>query len=180
MVQQQPDSEHQDAGLQSLRLVHTSLPERNLDIIFRSGEATEVLERARLPTIFTLLSQRCLRWLGPRSQNGGGPNTQRPSVRGALRRFQAQRPTQTVVQRYLQKRHEVCWNRHVVLASWENLAESRDSWRDAVNGGTKQAERDRTDHQKKKRAARKSSSADGVRSFRYKVRRFDTSRLDTN
>ena len=39
VVQQQPNSEHQDAGLQSLPLVDTSLLERNLDIIFRSGEA---------------------------------------------------------------------------------------------------------------------------------------------
>ena len=41
-----------------------------------------------------------------------------------------------------------------------------------MHGGTKQADRDRTDHQKKKGAARKSSSADGVRSFRYKLKSF--------
>ena len=43
------------------------------------------------------------------------------------------------------------------IQSWESLAESRDSWRAAVHCGTKQAEQDRTDHLKEKRAARKRS-----------------------
>ena len=43
------------------------------------------------------------------------------------------------------------------IQSWESLAESRDSWRAAVHCGTKQAEQDRTNHLKEKRAARKRS-----------------------
>ena len=78
---------------------------------------TVVLERAGLPSIFMLLSQRRLRWLGHvrRMADGRIPKLQRLAVRGTLKRCQIQRPPKTAFQRHLQERPEECINRHPVM-----------------------------------------------------------------
>ena len=118
---------------------------------------TDVLERAGLPSIFTLLSQRRLRWLGHvrRMDDGRIPKDLLYGELASGARSQG-RPRL----RYSDtcKRDMKCSAIDTKL--WEGLAVSRDSWRATVKSGTKQAEQDRNDHQRKKRAARKSSTAE--------------------
>ena len=115
---------------------------------------TVVLERAGLPSIFMLLSQRRLRWLGHvrRMADGRIPKDllYGELSRGARSRGRPRLRFKDTCKRDLK-------SASIDIQSWESLAESRDSWRAAVHCGTKQAEQDRTDHLKEKRAARKRS-----------------------
>jgi hypothetical protein len=156
--QQQPDSEYQDADMHSLCLVHSSLLQRNLDSIRLSEEKqlnsfhlrclrhilgikwqdkvpnTDVLERVRLPTIFTLLSQCRLHWLGHvhRMEDGRMPTDllygelsggSRPQGRPRLR-------FKDFFKRDMKRAG-------INTQSWESLADSQDSWRAAVQSGAK-------------------------------------------
>ena len=115
---------------------------------------TVVLERAGPPSIFMLLSQRRLRWLGHvrRMADGRIPKDllYGELSRGARSRGRPRLRFKDTCKRDLK-------SASIDIQSWESLAESRDSWRAAVHCGTKQAEQDRTDHLKEKRAARKRS-----------------------
>ena len=84
--QPQTDSEDKDGGVQCLRCQHTDALYRDVDLICQTGEKTqflppekyppypwhilarvsntEVLARTNLPSMYTLLRQRRLRWLG--------------------------------------------------------------------------------------------------------------------
>ena len=110
---------------------------------------TDVLEQAGLPTIFTLLSQRRIRWLGHvrRMKDGRIPKDllydelsegSRPRGRPRLR-------FKDTCKRDLK-------SARIEAQSWEDLAESRDRWRAAVHSGTAQAEQARIDQQKEKRS----------------------------
>ena len=115
---------------------------------------TVVLERAGLPSIFMLLSQRRLRWLGHvrRMADGRIPKDllYGELSRGARSRGRPRLRFKDTCKRDLK-------SASIDIQSWESLAESWDSWRAAVHCGTKQAKQDRTDHLKEKRAARKRS-----------------------
>ena len=101
-----------------------------------------------------LLSQRRLRWLGHvrRMADGRIPKDllYGELSRGARSRGRPRLRFKDTCKRDLK-------SASIDIQSWESLAESRDSWRAAVHCGTKQAEQDRTDHLKEKRAARKRS-----------------------
>ena len=115
---------------------------------------TDVLERAGLPSIFTLLSQRRLRWLGHvrRMDDGRIP---KDLLYGELASGARSQGRPRLRYKDTCKRDMKC--SAICIQSWESLAECRDPWRTAVQSGTKQAEQDRTDCQRKKRAARKSA-----------------------
>ena len=115
---------------------------------------TVVLERAGLPSIFMLLSQRRLRWLGHVRRMADG-RIPKDLLYGELSRGARSRGCPRL--RFKDTCKRDLKSASIDIQSWESLAESRDSWRAAVHCGTKQAEQDRTDHLKEKRAARKRS-----------------------
>ena len=117
---------------------------------------TDVLEQAGLPTIFTLLSQRRLRWLGHvrRMEDGRIP---KDLLYGEL--SEGSRPRGRPRLRFKDTCKRDLRSARIETQSWEDLAESRDRWRAAVHSGTAQAEQVRTDQQKEKRAVRKSRSS---------------------
>ena len=67
---------------------------------------TDVLKEAGLPTIFTLLSQRRLRWLGHVPPNEGWQNTEGPALWRALRRLETPWPPPAALQGHVQTRPE--------------------------------------------------------------------------
>ena len=115
---------------------------------------TVVLERAGLPSIFMLLSQRRLCWLGHVRRMADG-RIPKDLLYGELSRGARSRGRPRLCFKDTCKRD--LKSASIDIQSWESLAESRDSWRAAVHCGTKKAEQDRTDHLKEKRAARKRS-----------------------
>ena len=117
---------------------------------------TDVLEQAGLPTIFTLLSQRRLRWLGHvrRMEDGRIP---KDLLYGDL--SEGSRPRGRPRLRFKDTCKRDLKSARIEVQSWEDMAESRDRWRAAVRSGTAQAEQARIDQQKEKRAARKSRSS---------------------
>ena len=112
---------------------------------------TDVLEQAGLPTIFTLLSQRRLRWLGHvcRMKDGRIP---KDLLYGEL--SEGSRPHGLPRLRFKDTCKRDLKRTRIEAQSWEDLAESRDRWRAAVHSGNAQAEQARIDQQKEKRAAR--------------------------
>ena len=115
---------------------------------------TDVLERAGLPSVFTLLSQRRLRWLGHirRMDDGRIPKDKALS--------ESSRSRSHPKLRYKDTCKRDIKSAGIDIQSWGSLAETRDFWRTAVQGRTKQAERNRADCLKKKRFTRKCSSTD--------------------
>ena len=103
---------------------------------------TEVLGRAGLPSIFTLLSQHRLRWLGHvrRMEDGCIP---KDLLYGELASGTRSPGHPRLRYKDTCKRDMKCSARD--SQSWESLAESRDSWHAAVDSGTKQAVQDRID-----------------------------------
>ena len=93
---------------------------------------TVVLERAGLPSIFMLLSQRRLRWLGHvrRMADGRIPKDllYGELSRGARSRGRPRLRFKDTCKRDLK-------SASIDIQSWESLAESRDSWRAAVHCG---------------------------------------------
>ena len=116
MAQQQPDAEYQDAGVQSLCLIHTPLLQPKLVVIRCLEEVPEYLQSAlhsahsgdqmagqhpkhrRTLTSWTAIHLHSPQQVpsplaGPRPVNGGWQNTEGPALRGALRRFETPRPS---------------------------------------------------------------------------------------
>lgn len=118
---------------------------------------TEVLERAGLPSIFALLTQRRLRWLGHirRMDDGRIP---KDLLYGELAEGARSRGRPSL--RYKDTCKRDLKAASIDIDSWESLAEDRGAWRSAIHSGIKQAETVRIETQKQKRAQRKSSSAD--------------------
>ena len=117
---------------------------------------TDVLQEANLPTIFTLLSQRRLRWIGHvrRMDDGRIP---KDLLYGQL--AEGSRSRGRPLLRFKDTCKRDMKSAGIEVQTWEALAESRDSWRTAVNSGTVQAESARNEHQRQKRAARKSRTS---------------------
>ena len=105
---------------------------------------TDVLEQAGLPTIFTLLSQRRLRWLGHirRMKDGRIP---KDLLYGEL--SEGSRPCGRPRLCFKDTCQRDLKSARIEAQSWEDLAESRDRWRAAVHSGTAQAEQARIDQQ---------------------------------
>nr|KAG5691627.1 hypothetical protein BaRGS_023798 [Batillaria attramentaria] len=117
---------------------------------------TEVLQRAGIPSLFSLLSQRRLKWLGHvrRMEPGRIP---KDMLYGELR--EGSRPTGRPQLRF----KDVC-KRDMKLAdidpsTWEGAAEDRQLWRVTVSEGVKRAETARDDQLADRRARRKARAA---------------------
>ena len=123
---------------------------------------TEVLQRAGIPSMTALLSQKRLRWLGHvrRMEDGRIP---KDLLYGELR--EGSRPTGRPHLRF----KDVC-KRDMKAASidpntWECSADNRKCWRAAVREGMKRAELSRNNKLAEKRARRKAASHTGSTSF---------------
>ena len=118
---------------------------------------TEVLERAGLPSVFSLLSQRRLRWLGHvhRMDDGRIPKDilYGELAEGSRARGRPKLRFKDICKRDLK-------SAGIDVQSWESVADRRGSWRAAVHQGVKKAEENRIDLMKQKRAARKTITAD--------------------
>ena len=123
---------------------------------------TEVLQRAGIPSMAALLSQKRLRWLGHvrRMEDGRIP---KDLLYGELR--EGSRPTGRPHLRF----KDVC-KRDMKAASidpntWECSADNRKCWRATVREGMKRAELSRNNQLAEKRARRKAASDTGSTSF---------------
>ena len=117
---------------------------------------TEVLQRAGIPSLFSLLTKRRLRWLGHVSRMDPG-RIPKDMLYGELR--EGSRPTGRPHLRF----KDVC-KRDMKLAdidpnTWESAADNRQLWRATVSEGTKRAETKRNDQLADKRARRKARAA---------------------
>jgi len=117
---------------------------------------TEVLSRAKSTTIFAMLSERRLRWLGHvrRMDKGRIP---KDLLYGQLE--QGSRPTGRPHLRYRDACKRDLRSAHIDIESWEDTASDRKSWRHAVKSGIRQAEADRSQLREQKRQTRKASTA---------------------
>ena len=141
----------------SLNTFHLRCLQRILGIKWQDRiPNTDILEQAGLPTIFTLVSQRRLRWLSHvrRMKDGRIPNY---LFYGEL--SEGSRPRGRPRLRFKDTCKRDLKSARIEVQSWEDLAESRDCWRAAVHSGTAQAKQARIGQQKEKRAARKSRSS---------------------
>lgn len=117
---------------------------------------TEVLNRAKSTTIFAMLSERRLRWLGHvrRMDKGRIP---KDLLYGQLE--QGTRPTGRPQLRY----RDVCKRdmqaANISIETWEEVASDRNAWRHAVKSGTEKSEKERAITREGKRQRRKASIA---------------------
>ena len=116
---------------------------------------TEVLERAGLPSIFALLTQRRLRWLG-HVRRMDDSRIPKDLLYGEL--ADGARPRGCPSLRYKDscKRDLKCAG--IDLETWESLAENRGAWRSAVRSGVERGEEEHTPTLQQKRAERKARS----------------------
>ena len=118
---------------------------------------TTVLERAGLPSIFALLTQRRLRWLGHvrRMDDGRIP---KDLLYGELADGARSRGRPSL--RFKDSCKRDMRSAGIDIETWERLAEDRGAWKSAVQGGVEQAEAERSNRAKQRRAERKASSTD--------------------
>ena len=116
---------------------------------------TEVLERARLPSIFALLTQRRLRWLGHvrRMDDGRIP---KDLLYGEL--AGGARPRGRPALRFKDTCKRDLRSAGINTETWESLAGDRGAWRAAAHGGVVLAETERTERAEQRRAKRQASS----------------------
>jgi len=117
---------------------------------------TDVLERAKLPSIFTLLQKSQVRWAGhvsrmsderlPKQLLYGELSCGKRHVGGQKKRFKDSLKVSL-------KTLGVCSD------SWEVLAQNRSEWRSYINKGAAEAEKTRMETKRRKRAFRKSRTA---------------------
>lgn len=117
---------------------------------------TDVLAKANLPSIHTLLQKSQVRWAGhvvrmpdsrlPKQLLYGELTSGRRSVGGQKKRY---KDSLKVSLKCL----------HIDTASWEEIAQNRTKWRAELCRGTKYAEESRTKAAREKRTLRKSRSA---------------------
>ena len=113
---------------------------------------TEVLPRANLPSMFTLLRQRRLRWMGACLPHGGWPHPKRHSLRrvGIWKRSKGSPQL-----RY----KDVCKTDMKALDintdSWEDLAADRMMWRSTLNQHLKTGEKKLVNAEVRRRTCRK-------------------------
>ena len=113
---------------------------------------TDVHEGAGLHSIFILLSQCRLRWLGHVHHMNDG-RIAKDLLYGELASAARSKGYPRLRYKDTCKRDMTC--SAIDIQSWERLADCRDSCHATVQSGTKQAEQDRTDCQRKKRVALK-------------------------
>ena len=117
---------------------------------------TEVLQRAGIPSLFTLLSRKRLKWIGHvrRMDDGRIP---KDMLYGELR--EGSRPTGRPQLRF----KDVCKRdmkaAEIDFNTWESSANNRQLWRATVNEGVRRAEAKRNDQLADKRKRRKSRAA---------------------
>ena len=117
---------------------------------------SDILARAGIPSMFALLSQRRLRWLGHvrRMEDGRIP---KDLLYGQLATGTRRSGRPTLRFRDVCKRDmKAC---QIDPDSWETAAEDRDSWRQEVQRGVRQAEEERSQQAAGKRARRKQRAA---------------------
>ena len=101
---------------------------------------SEVLSKARLPTIFAMLSERRLRWLGHvhRMEKGRIP---KDLLYGQLEH--GSRPRGRPHLRFRDSCKRDLQSAYIDTNSWAALASQRSTWRTAVKSGVRRAEEDR-------------------------------------
>ena len=116
---------------------------------------TEVLERAGLPSIFALLAQRRLRWLG-HVRRMDDSRIPKDLLYGELADGARSRGRPSL--RYKDSCKRDLKGSGIDLETWESLAENRGAWRSAVRSGVERAEEEHTTILQQKRAERKARS----------------------
>lgn len=116
----------------------------------------EVLSRAGVPTIQSLLSQRRLRWLG-HVKRMGPERLPKDLLYGQL--AAGSRPTGRPYLRYKDACKRDLKGAAISLEQWEHLAEDRKAWRSAVKHGCTHAEEQRFKLMEEKRQRRKASQS---------------------
>ncbi|XP_067880018.1 uncharacterized protein [Heterodontus francisci] len=113
---------------------------------------TEVLEAANIPSIYTLLSQRRLRWLGhvSRTEDGRIPNDTLYSELAT-----GIRPTGRPCLRFKDGCKSDMKSCDIDHKSWQSVASDRQSWRAAIKAGLKCGETKRLSCWQEKRQKRK-------------------------
>jgi len=117
---------------------------------------SDILERAGIPSMYAILAQRRLRWLGHvrRMEDGRLPKDvlygqlatgTRPVGRPALRYKDA-----------CKRDLKACC---ITAETWETLAEDRTAWRQSIHRGIEAAEESRSGHATQKRSMRKARAA---------------------
>ncbi|XP_062591527.1 uncharacterized protein LOC134253020 [Saccostrea cucullata] len=160
MGQRHADNKHQDSGIQGVRTQHAPVRQRSLDPVLSPRASTQhlphclrrilgiswkdhvtnkdVLRQSGLPSLFALLSQRRLRWLGhvSRIDNGRIP---KDVLYGEL--ATGSRPTGRPVLRYKDVLKRDMRAGDIDPACWEAVAADRNRWRHAVKAGLQLSER---------------------------------------
>ena len=140
-----------------LNSFHLRCLRRILDISWQGNITnTEVLERASSFSLYTLLSQRRLRWLGHvhRMTNGGIPKYM---LYGELITG-----TRTIGRKYLRYRDTCKRDMKVAdidITTWEVAADDRGHWGAVVKTGMERAEENRYVHEAVKREKSKQQSS---------------------
>jgi len=111
----------------------------------------DVLERAYIPTMFALLSQRRLRWLGhvSRMEDGRIP---KDLLYGQL--ATGSRPVGRPALRFKDVCKRDMKNCDINPSTWEAMAVDRDSWRETVKTGTRIGNQKRVEQWEEKRERR--------------------------
>jgi hypothetical protein len=136
---------------------HTSCLRRLLHIRWQDKVPdTEVLERAGLPSIFTILQKMQVRWTGHviRMQDHRLP---KQLLYGEL--SQGKRTAGGQKKRYKDSLKASLKALGLDLSTWETLALDRPAWRSNLTRGAHAAELERTAYAENKRAARKARAA---------------------
>jgi hypothetical protein len=140
-----------------LNRLHMSCLRRLLNIRWQDKVPdTEVLTRANLPSIYTILQRSQVRWAGhvcrmsddrlPKQLFYGELSSGKRSTGGQRKRY---KDTLKVSLRRL----------HVDSDRWESLAQDRTSWRAATHRGAEHAETERREESRRKRENRKTRTA---------------------
>ena len=136
-----------------LETFHNRCLRRILDITWEDRVTnTEVLERAEMLSMHSMLCQRRLRWLGHirRMQDGRIP---KDVLYGEL--ASGRRPVGRPTLRFKDVCKRDLKTADIDLAYWEAFASDRDDWRSTVKHCTKKSEERRKEHLEEKRRGRK-------------------------
>ena len=178
MEQQQADRAHKDPDLQSLRREHSPVWQRVLDIACPTGAKLNafhmrslrrilnitwqdkvpnntVLERAGCTSMFTLLKQRRMRWLGHvvRMDDGRIPND---LLCGEL--MQGKRPTGRPQLRFKDVGKRDLKALNINQSKWEAAALKRSAWRQTVQKGLSNFKETLAQQHREKRMRRKAAA----------------------
>ena len=136
-----------------LNSFHLHCLRRILDITWQQQiPDTEVLEKAKIPSMFAILRQRRLRWLGH-------VNRMPPSRLPRMMLFSELASGTRTPGRPLLRFKDVCKSdlkaTNIGTEHWQSYSRDRENWRSLIKTGVKDAENSRITHQKDKRERRK-------------------------